>query len=158
MCMRILKRKNRRRGSGTLKRICCCKVTTGVSNLCLVHTLWPFLQRFAACAKPWGHLDGGKANKHLQVALGHLRVVDAHLYHTHDLRRGHAEASTASPRVDPESSATHGVLQDMRARGDSLLTILKAGQWSSRAFAEYLDQAGLEKELVFATAIDEPLD
>jgi hypothetical protein len=48
--------------------------------------------------------------------------------------------------------------QDMRRSGHTLAQILKAGQWRSAAFLDYLDQSGLEQDLVFATAIDEPME
>jgi hypothetical protein len=46
----------------------------------------------------------------------------------------------------------------MRRSGHTLAQILKAGQWRSAAFLDYLDQSGLEQDLVFETAIDEPME
>jgi len=46
----------------------------------------------------------------------------------------------------------------MRRSGHTLAQILKAGQWRSAAFLDYLDQSGLEQDVVFATAIDEPME
>ena len=50
------------------------------------------------------------------------------------------------------------LLQDMRRDGSTLHEILKAGQWRSSAFIDYLEKCGLEEDVVLATAIDEPLD
>ena len=55
-------------------------------------------------------------------------MVDASKYRTHDFRRGHAE--------------------DLRLSGAPLAEILKAGDWRSSAFLDYLDRARMETELI----------
>ena len=60
--------------------------------------------------------------------LGALGIADAENFGLHDLRRGAA--------------------RQLVAAGSSLSTILRAGSWSSRAFIDYLDRAGMERELV----------
>ncbi len=57
-----------------------------------------------------------------------LGVEDAGSYLLHDFRRGHAE--------------------DLLNLGASLCVILKAGEWSSAAFAKYLNTSQLEARAV----------
>ena len=58
--------------------------------------------------------------------LAALYVKDADMYRTHDLRRGHAE--------------------DLRLNGATLGEILRAGDWRSPAFLQYLDTEQLEHD------------
>jgi hypothetical protein len=96
--------------------------------MCPVHTLW---DRFFALLpdghKPWAHVGDGRAREHLRSTLRALKVPDADQYGTHDLRRGHAE--------------------DLRRSGATLATILKAGQWKSAAFLNYVNEAQLEEAM-----------
>tara|TARA_B100000780_G_C20973801_1_gene388888 strand:- start:220 stop:432 length:213 start_codon:yes stop_codon:yes gene_type:complete len=62
-------------------------------------------------------------------------VPEYGMYKTHDIRRGHA--------------------QDLLANGASLALILRAGQWRSPAFLEYLDLEALEKGAVVEAHLDE---
>ena len=59
------------------------------------------------------------------------------------------------------SFAGHG-LQDLARAGSSLAVILKAGQWRSAAFARYMEEADLERdvavELVIGSDGEEFLD
>ena len=90
VCLRLLRRKNRPQGSGTLRRVCSCK---GCVQTCAVHTLWEgFLAGLPAGTHPWSGLAPGTARDKLRAGLVSLGVPNAGLYGTHDLRRGHAEA------------------------------------------------------------------
>ena len=60
----------------------------------------------------------------MRATLHAVGVADAKSYGTHALRRGHA--------------------QDMLESGASLVEILLAGDWSSRAFKDYLHAGVLE--------------
>ena len=119
VCLRLLRRKNRPQGSGTMKRLCTC---AGCKHTCVVHTLWDrFLGLMPTGTEPWQGISASEALLRLRRVLHHLRVPEATSYRTQDLRRGHAE--------------------DMRQSGAPLADILKAGQWRSSAFLNYLDEA-----------------
>jgi hypothetical protein len=119
ICLRLLRRKNRSKGSGTLFRVCSCGERP--SATCPVHVLWDrFLGTFPEGAEPWSSITSGGARDPLRRILALLHVPDAAKYRTQDLRRGHAE--------------------DMRRSGCSLAEILRAGQWKSTAFLKYLDE------------------
>ena len=151
--LRLLRRKNRPQGSGTMQRMCTC---VGNTHTCVVHTLWDkFLGRMPVGSQPWQGISASEALLRLRRVLGYLQVPDAESYRTQDLRRGHAE--------------------DMRQSGAPLAEILKAGQWKSAAFLNYLDEAGgalllggicapcvsqanMEKELAYAVAIESDVE
>ena len=123
VCLRLLRRKNRPQGSGTMRRLCTC---VGNKHTCVVHMLWDqFLGLMPIGTVPWHGISASEALLRLRRVLQHLRVPNAKSYRTQDLRRGHAE--------------------DMRQSGSPLSDILKAGQWKSSAFLKYLD------EVCFAT-------
>ena len=61
-------------------------------------------------------------------------VANAHLYRTHDIRRGHA--------------------RDLQQAGAPLWEILAAGQWRSPAFLRYLDLHKLEEDAVSQSHTD----
>ena len=90
ICIRIARRKNRPKGSGTLRRKCTC---SGGASTCAVHMLWD--QHFAKLedgTKPWAPITANKARERLRRILCRLQVPNAQKYGTHDFRRGHAEA------------------------------------------------------------------
>ena len=121
VCVQMLRRKNRRHGSGVLKRVCTCQRDP---LLCVVHMLWDnFLAHLPDGAQPWTHISPGVARSRLHQILRVLRVPNASSYGTHDFRRGHAE--------------------DMRQSGCSLAEILAAGQWKSSAFLTYINEVRL---------------
>ena len=64
-----------------------------------------------------------------------LRVKDAALYRSHDLRRGHAK--------------------DLQERGAELAEILAAGDWKSPAFMKYMDVHNLERDVVVEAHLEE---
>lgn len=89
LCFRMLRRKNRQKGSGVLKRVCSCK---GGVAMCPIHTLWD--QYFALLpdgARPWENISAGKARDRLRLILSKLSVPLWAEFGTHDFRRGHAE-------------------------------------------------------------------
>ena len=73
-----------------------------------------------------------------------LSVSEAQLYRTHDLRRGHAQAR--APR--PLARCDRAGVQDMLEGGSRLGAILKAGQWRSPAFLQYINSQDLESGAV----------
>ena len=101
VCMRILKRKHIRGGSGIRTSVCCCKEAGGASDLCAVHTLWPWLEKLDKGAEPWGHIDEERACGTLQEALRIQGVADADRYQLQDLRRGTAEVRTNRSQIRP---------------------------------------------------------
>ena len=74
----------------------------------------------------------------LRSRLASLAVEKAHLYFSHDFRRGHA--------------------RDLQASGASLYEILQAGEWSSPAFLQYLDLICLERDAVVEAHVAESDD
>jgi len=123
ICVRILRRKNRQQGSGTMRRQCTCQ---GSALMCAVHGLWErFWENLADGTQPWADISPGYARMRLRKVLQRLSVPDAQKYGTHAFRRGHAE--------------------DLRKRGCALSEILRAGQWKSSAFMTYLDEAALDQ-------------
>ena len=116
------RRKNRLQPS-TVRRSCWCK---SCSKTCPVHALAPFFQSCDQGERPFAHMTLNVALKGLRTVLGKLNIQDAERYRTHDLRRGHAE--------------------DLRVKGATLGEILRAGDWRSPAFLQYLDAANLEHD------------
>ena len=159
VCIRMLRRKNLPTGSGVIRRRCCCREGEDSANrLCVVHTLWPYLESFPVGTHPWARFAGDKANAELRRMLEALLVPEAASYRTHDMRRGHAEACCLMCMRPPFLHVRATLHQDMRLGGSSLYQILRAGQWRSAAFLDYLDKSGIEEVIAFDTAIDETLD
>ena len=152
ICLRLKTRKNRRSGSGVMRRTCSC---LGGKSTCLVHTLWEsWLDFWPEGEAPWADLSPQHVIRRLRADLAAMTfpVSDPEKYGTHDFRRGHAE--------------------DMRASGRPLADILHAGQWKSTAFLRYVDeaaalqglllrsvfhfapQAQLEKDVAYHVAVD----
>ena len=67
-----------------------------------------------------------------------MKVTEAAMYRTHDLRRGHA--------------------RDLQERGGVLREILAAGDWRSPAFLRYLDVGELERGVVAEAHLDDSSD
>lgn len=123
ICLRLLRRKNRPQGSGTMRRGCTCR---GSDHMCAVHGLWgKFWEHQVEGSQPWLGINPAQARSRLRQLLSRFRVPKAEKYGTHDFRRGHAE--------------------DMRKSGCTLAEILRAGQWKSAAFLSYLDEADMDK-------------
>ncbi len=136
LCFRMLRRKNRQKGSGVLKRVCSCK---GGASMCPIHTLWD--QYFALLpdgARPWEKISAEKARDRLRQILSRLQVPKWAEYGTHDFRRAHAEARSLAC-LHLACLRQHSC-QDMRRSGCTLVQILLAGQWKSASFLKYLNE------------------
>ena len=96
VCLRLAKRKNKPKGSGTMRRRCTC---AGGSSTCVVHMLWDqYIDKLDMGAKPWHrHVTANMARDRLRQTLRRLHVEDANRYGTQDLRRGHAEVPSCRP-------------------------------------------------------------
>ena len=71
----------------------------------------------------------------MRLKLHQLGLENASRFRTHDLRRGHA--------------------LDLLRAGANLGEILRAGQWRSPAFLQYLDLEELERDAVLEAHLDE---
>ena len=122
--LKLERRKNRVHGSKLTRGCWCstCKVT------CPLHCLGPWLLQMTAGHRPFGRMTGARATSQLRRRLALLHVPEADKFNLHGFRRGHA--------------------QDLLASGADLYTILRAGEWRSSAFVEYLEQAELESAAV----------
>ena len=120
----LARRKNKPQGS-VLKRHCWC---SSCAVTCPVHVLGTYLKSAGDGAQPFVGFSAGGALSCLRGLLEFLKVPDANIYRTHDLRRGHA--------------------RDLQANGATLATILAAGDWRSPAFLKYLDEQQLEDDAV----------
>ena len=115
-----------------------CKLT------CPVHVLGRWLRRGLACGV-WGvccianrrtvpvgdkpfSVRPASALADMRALLAEAKVKNAWEYRTHDLRRGHA--------------------QDLVEAGGTLAEVLRAGEWRSAAFANYIDQEMVEANAV----------
>ena len=116
------RRKNRLQGSW-LKRSCWCKACR---ETCPVHVLGAFFNDLPKGVQPFVGISAAEALKVLRAMLVALGAKDATLYRTHDFRRGHAE--------------------DLRLNGATLGEILRAGDWRSPSFLDYLDRQQLEHD------------
>ena len=126
ICLRLRTRKNRRQGSGVLRRTCTC---AGGKVTCAVHTLWDdWFEHWPAGEAAWANCTPQFTIKRLREDLGKLAPVisEPEKYGTHDVCRGHAE--------------------DMRAAGSPLAEILQAGQWKSAAFLRYVNEVATQRQ------------
>ena len=98
---------------------------------CPVHVFGAFMCALPAGSRPFAHIHPGQAHLALRELLCELDVEFAMLHRLHDFRRGHAEDLRRLP-------------------GSNLGDILEAGDWSSRAFTDYLDKRSLERDRVAA--------
>ena len=152
VCLRLRTRKNRRQGSGVLRRKCTC---AGGKMTCIVHAFWDGWMSFLPEGEaPWNGYSPHFVIGRLRADLAKLAptVTEPEKYGTHDFRRGHAE--------------------DLRVSGSTLAEILHAGQWKSAAFLRYVNevsgqpmqqrppcaseflQAELEKEVAYHAAVE----
>ena len=97
VCIRMLRRKNKPKGSGVLRRKCCCQQGARAdiysSLVCPVHTLWDrFFRLLPEGTEPWKDTTEKEALAKLRELLGKLGIQHVEKYGTHDFRRGHAEA------------------------------------------------------------------
>ena len=103
-----------------------------------MHALGASLKSLGVGAAPFSHISAAQALRVLRATLSELKVSDAALYRTHDLRRGHA--------------------RDLQVRGGVLREILAAGDWRSPAFLRYLDVGELERGAVAEAHLDDSSD
>ena len=122
--LHLYRRKNKPGGS-VLRRGCWCSSHPGI---CPLHVLGPFTQAHRPGQQLFPGITPSSAVNVLRAMLNSLQVKDAHLYRTHDLRRGHA--------------------RDLQQSGSNLAEILRAGEWRSAAFLSYLDSNQLEDDAV----------
>ena len=127
-------RKNRAERT-VLTRTCWC---AQCELTCPVHVLGAYFAPFGSGVRPFAGFTPASALAILRTLLTELGVADAHLYRTHDLRRGHA--------------------RDLQARGATLREILLAGDWRSAAFLKYLDIEQLEDDVVVEAHLDPSSD
>ena len=132
--LRLRRRKNKLHGS-LLHRGCWCKSDT---STCPVHRLGACFKRWPRGSRPFAQFSAARALTFLRCSLLALKIPEALAYRTHDLRRGHA--------------------RDMQENGHTLKDILKAGEWRSPAFLEYLDLDQLEGDAVLEAHQDESSD
>ena len=131
LVLELKRRKNKENGS-RLVRTCWCKECP---NTCPVHVLGKYVSDAAPGAVLFAGISPANTLDTLRRMLAVLKVEQAELYRTHDLRRGHA--------------------LDLQCSGAPLWQILEAGEWSSPAFLKYLDLHRLDRELVVQAHIDE---
>jgi hypothetical protein len=93
-----------------------------------VHVLGAYFKDLGPGVEPFGSSSPKICLAYLKAWLHLLHVPDAHLYRTHDLRRGHC--------------------RDLQERGAQLFEILSAGEWSSPAFLKYMAVHDLERDTV----------
>ena len=130
----LKRRKNRERGS-LLRRKCWC---SDCKKTCPVHVLGAYFKSVPLGVQPFVSLSKNQAVCTLRQMLHIAEVPGFNTYWCHDLRRGHA--------------------RDMQARGRPLWEILKAGEWRSAAFLEYLDRESLNNDAVNQAHIEELID
>ena len=109
------RRKNRLTPS-TIVRSCWCHVCR---LTCPVHVLGEWLGELQPGTRPFAHISPHDARSGLRLFLAAIGVEDAHLYWSHDLRRGHAD--------------------DLREAGADAAVICAAGDWKSGAYLHYQD-------------------
>ena len=131
MILDLRRRKNKRNGS-KLTRHCWCRTC---KSTCPVHALGTFIGNYEFGQKPFKNVTAAESLKILREILANVGLPDAHLYRTHDMRRGHA--------------------LDLQLSGASLYEILTAGEWRSPAFLKYLDMHRLEADAVLQAHVDE---
>ena len=131
IALHLKRRKNRPQGS-VLVRSCWCKQS---ARTCPFHTFAPVLDAARDAEPLFFGFSSHAALQALREMLRILKVKDADLYRTHDLRRGHA--------------------LDLQLSGAPLYEILQAGEWRSPAFLQYLDMHRLETCLVVQAHCDD---
>ena len=116
----LARRKNLRHGS-TMSRNCWCRKS---SQTCPVHVLMKYCEKVAVGQPLFPSHKAEQVRTNLRGRLSRLNIPDAYAYGTHDFRRGHT--------------------MDMVMAGAPLSQILKAGQWKSSAFLEYIEKQEVE--------------
>ena len=70
------------------------------------------------------------------------------------MRRDAADAGVSEPARLGSHALRRGMARDIVQAGGSLATLLRAGQWRSRAFMVYLQEQTLDEEAVTRLLID----
>ena len=113
--------------------VCVCHCQEHCAALCFVDRSLP------GGTAPFAQFGAARALGDLRQVLQTLEVENALAYGTHAMRRGHA--------------------QDLLQSGAGLVQILRAGEWRSAAFKEYLHaeqlEAGAVMEAHYAGSGDE---
>ena len=129
--LKLASRKNRPTGS-LMKRTCWCKED---ASTCPVHVLGAHVKTMEDGVPLFKGFTRWNANFVLRERLRKVGVENAGDYRTHDLRRGHA--------------------QDLVESDAPLKEILRAGEWRSPAYLEYLDIQQLEDDFVVEAHMNE---
>lgn len=132
--LQLFKRKTKPHGS-LLTRRCWC---SSASAVCPVHVLGAWAQQLAAGSQPFAQWRPSRATEMLRRRLRDIGVESHESYTLHAFRRGHA--------------------QDLVASGSSAAEILRAGEWRSCAFLQYLDVDSLECQAVVEAHLAESSD
>ena len=128
------RRKNKLNGS-VLERTCWC-TRDKISALCPTHTLGHWLKQIPCGCAPFAGISSAHANDMLRNFLRDVCLVsNSKEYKSHDIRRGHAD--------------------DLRLSGASLVEILRASEWRSPAFMDYLNHQDLERDAVVQAHVED---
>ena len=167
LCLRLLRRKNKYKGS-VLRRKCHCAACPAT---CPIHVLWRFFGQLPVGSKPFADITASSALSRLRALLEKLKVPDVSTFNTKAFRRGHAAVCLCICNICCSWASRPG-LKDMRCNGSTLADILAAGEWRSAAFlrcyvvvgvgvlgatggcVRYLDTSGLERDAVFEIALN----
>ena len=87
LCLRLLRRKNKYKGS-VLRRKCHCAACPAT---CPIHVLWRFFGQLPVGSKPFADITASSALSRLRALLVKLKVPDVGTFNTKAFRRGHAE-------------------------------------------------------------------
>jgi hypothetical protein len=124
---------------------------------CPVHVIGPVVNRCKPGQALFEGITAASALAVLREWLMEIGVEDARAYRTHDLRRGHAldlQLSGSPLPIFQEGGSGRMCWSDFVA-GAPLVEVLRAGEWSSPAFMEYLDLHRLERDAVIQAHADE---
>lgn len=122
----LRERKNRPQGA-VLGAKCWCAQDRA---LCPIHGLMPYFIQKPSGSVVFHGVTQNRATQHLRDMLAQLEVPRAREYRLHDFRRGHA--------------------RDLQKSDANAVVLWKAGQWSSKSFTQYLEEAEVEAAAVHA--------
>ena len=118
--LKLAQRKNKPDGS-LLRRECWCN---DCKFTCPIYVLWAYFEKLDLGCRPFFGITPACALGTLREMLLTLKIVDAIMYRTHDLRRGHAA--------------------DIQQNGGTIQEILTAGEWKPGSHLAYLDRESVE--------------
>jgi hypothetical protein len=131
LVLQLAKRKNRPHGSTIIRACWCSKCET----TCPIHVLARWLETFREGECPFAHISPQIARRDLKNRLEQIGIAEAHSYWLHDFRRGHTN--------------------DLTQSGSSLVEVLKAGEWKTPAFLDYVNLQRQERDAVIQAHLDE---